>query len=149
MEILGNFFNLGFWGMGLSLFFLPLSLIGNGIYSIFVLIFDEKRNVSRTLLIGTIIISIICSSVGQMIVNRTWEPLNAFYVIGTVLWLWYFILVPQMLIRLIISKIKKTESAGLRLRRAILRLVLTALLPFGLCVLHIIIGVYVFGITPD
>jgi hypothetical protein len=122
----------GFWGMGLSFFVLPLSLIGNGIYSIFVLIFDEKRNVSRTLLIGTIIVSIICSSVGLMIANRTWEPLNVFYMIGTVLWLWYFILVPQMLIRLIISKIKKTESAGLRLRRAILRLVLTALLPHWL-----------------
>ncbi len=147
--MISSLFNVGFYGMGLSFFFLPLSLIGNGIYSIFVLICGERRNLSRTLLIGTIVISIICTSVGLIIVNRTWEPLNVFFVIGTVLWLWYFILVPQVLIRLIIHKIKKTESSRSRLGRGILRIVLTAALPLGLCVLHIIIGSYVLGITMD
>ncbi len=147
--MISDLFAMGFWGMGLSFFFLPLSLIGNGVYSIFVLIFDDKLSVFRTLLIGTIIISIICASVGLMIINYTWEPLNVFYVIGTVLWLWYFILVPQMLIRLIISWIKKTESEGPRIIRVMLRLVSSAFLPLGLCVLHIIIGSHVLGITPD
>lgn len=148
MTFLGEFFHYGFWGMALVEFG-KFGLFGNALYSLFIILYREEKNRIKTILAGTAVASCLASALMLTYIYRQVAsgPVRLSLVILTFIWLSYFIFIPQMIIFLIN---KKRLKAGVKLQKiTVSRVVLTLALTFGLIMIHIIIGLYVFRITPD
>lgn len=142
-----GFFLAGF-GIGL-LFFLPLGLVENALYSAVVLLRGEGRNSIRALLFGTLFISIILTSIAMALIHGAKESFSEFSPWAlTIFWAWYFALVPQLILRRILSKGHTMTLPNRRHKTILLRIVLTVVLPVGLYLVHGLLG-NVIGIPSD
>lgn len=132
------------FGAGLLLFF-PLSLIENAAYTVFVLFLGERKNRAKTLLFGTLIIAAISFSIAVALISQVPFTLSSVLRFVIVLiWPWYFVLVPQLIVRKVLSRIPPNR----RTKMIVLRALLTVVLPAGLCVVHAILG-SILGIPND
>jgi hypothetical protein len=137
----------GFWGMGLLDFFLPLSLVENFLYSVSIFFRAEHEHRSLFLLFRTSLISIICTPLAFI-----WKidgPQRLLLLAITVFWSWYFVFIPQIILRAVLHRIELKSPPKRRLICVLVRILLTVVLPIGLITAHAIVGNLVFGITPD
>jgi hypothetical protein len=145
-----SLFHWGFWGMGLLFFFFPLSLVENALYTIFILFRGEQENQKRVLIIVTAVISIICTPIAHKLAEDGQSgPPNLLFLAITIFWSWYFLLVPQVILRAILRKIELKHPSTSPLRNVLGRLAFTIILPVALIIVHAFLGNIVFGITPD
>jgi len=137
-------------GFGVGLLFLgPLSLVENVTYTIFVLLLGERKNSTKVLLFGTLFISAISFSAGVALISP--EPLKLSYLPGlslALIWAWYFALIPQIIIRKVSSKGDPRTPPNRQTKMIIFRIILTAVLPAVLYLVHGILG-GIFGIPSD
>jgi len=145
----GGLFNYGFWGMAL-VEYLKYCLIGNAGYTLLIFLRREIGDNLKKIALGTFVITVLCSAlmIGSLDRGSGGPPGFSLIIILTI-WLWYFIFIPQWLIYVITKTIVSSATKQFRLKAALSRLVLTLLLPFSLILIHILIGQYVFNITPD
>jgi hypothetical protein len=142
-----SFFYLGF-GVAL-LFFFPLSLAENAAYSVFALFRGERQNSTKALLFGTFIISVISTSIAiAFIAEVPFKFPGLLPLATTIVWAWYFALVPQLIIRKVLPKGDSKTLPDRHLKMILLRIVLTVVLPVGLYLVHGLLGL-VFGIASD
>jgi hypothetical protein len=142
-----DFFYLGF-GMAL-LFFLPLSLAENVVYSAFVFFRGEHRNSIQILLPVTFIISLISTMVGLALIEG--PPVVLSDILGwamVLFWSWYFVLVPQAIIRKVLFQGDTKTPTNSKLKTVLLRTSLTLVLPGALYLVHGVLG-YLFGMPSD
>jgi hypothetical protein len=138
-----DFLSMGF-GIAL-LFYLPLSLVENLIWSLVILIKGEKGNSPRALFWGTLGISSVSALIAFRLIGwRPWGPSDLLPLIMAGLWAWYFILVPQLVIRWALTK----WGQGCRSKMVILRIVFTVVLPMLLYLAHGGLGL-IAGISSD
>jgi len=144
---LEDFLHQGFWAMGIVSVFLVLSLIGNSIESLLIIL---KRTIGDSL--GKIALgALVMAAFGTTwVLIHEWrgEPFEVSVVLILMFWSWYFIFVPQFLIFLMIER-KRAGRDGMRQARIGWRIALTVLLPVVLSFVHWAIGIYVLHITPD
>jgi hypothetical protein len=137
-------------GFGMSLlFFLPLSLAENVAYSALVFFRGERRNTIRALLFGTLAVSLISTLVGFALIVR--PPVVLSDLLGWAMascWAWYFVLVPQAIIRKILFRGDTKTPPYSKLKMIFLRTLLTLVLPGALYLVHGILG-YLFGMSSD
>ena len=139
-----QYFLISGFGAGL-LFFFPLSLVENAAYTVFVLFRGERKNSTKTLLFGTLIIAAISFSIALALIFRDPFKLSNILSFATVLiWSWYFVLVPQLIVRKVLLRIPPNRRIGM----IVLRAILTVVLPAGLYVVHAILG-SILGIPSD
>lgn len=131
------------FGAGLNLFF-PLSLIENAAYTAFVLFLGERKNRTKTLLFGTLIIAAISLSIAALISQVPFTLSSILRFIIVLIWPWYFVLFPQLIIPKVLSRIPPNRRIGM----IVLRALLTVVLPAGLFVVHAILG-SILGIPTD
>jgi hypothetical protein len=143
----GGFFHYGFWGMAL-VEYLKYCLIGNAVYTLLIFLRNEIGNTLKKIALGTFVITALCSAlmIGRLSAG---ELFGLSTIIILTAWLWYFIFIPQWLIYFITKGLSTPATKRPRLKAAIWRLLLTFLLPFSLVLIHILIGQFVFNITPD
>jgi hypothetical protein len=144
------FMDTGF-GIGLLLL-LPLSLVDNAAYTGFVLFRGERKNTAKVLLFGTLIISAISVSLAVGMValkGRIVLSISAFFPLAIVMfWAWYFALIPQLIIRKVLSKGDSWIPSNRRIKMIIFRIILGVILPVAQYLVHGILG-NIFGISSD
>jgi hypothetical protein len=147
-----GFLHLGFWGMPLLFYFLPVSLIENFLYSLFIAFRGENGNRNRPMLAGTAILATLASICAPLAIAWLEGEAPRFpelsYALIWVLWTWYFVLVPQILIRAIRKRIGEKGWPDRSAKAILWRFVLTLILPVILCFVHALAGGLI-GVTPD
>jgi hypothetical protein len=127
------------------LFYFPLSLIENVIWTVVILIRGEGWNSIRALLLGTLGISFISSLIALGLIGESpWGPVVLWPLIITSFWAWYFAFIPQLLIRTILSRCCPDR----RPRKVLWRIVLTVVLPAVLYLAHGLLGI-ISGMPSD
>ena len=130
-------------------FFLPLSLVENAAYSVFVLFRGERQNSTKALLFGTLIISVVSTLIAlALIAGFPYRFFDLLPLAITIFWAWYFALVPQLIIRKALPKGDTKTLPDRRLKMILFRIVLTVVLPVGLYLVHGLVG-FVFGLPSD
>lgn len=150
MTFISDLFHYGFWGMALVAFG-KFGIVGNVVYSLFVFFYKEERNDPKTILMGTPVASCLASALMLISIyaDGGQDPIKLSVVIIVFIWLYYFILIPQIAIFLINKRLRQTAAIHKRTISLALRAALTLVLPFGLAIIHIVVGQFIFGITPD
>jgi hypothetical protein len=136
---MSSFFGMGF-GVGL-LFLLPLSLLENAAYSAFIIFRGQRQNSTRALFFGTFIISVISFSIAFALLFR--EPFVFLYLLPLAIalfWAWYFVLIPQLIIRKLLSSRETQTWPNRYLKMILFRIILTVVLPAALYLIHGILG---------
>lgn len=168
MQALFNgFMTMGF-GVGLLLLG-PVSLVENAVYTTFVFFRGERRNTAKALLLGTLIISalsiliyigliVLTSEIGLIVLtseraefSEPQIPFPVFFglaVLIPIFWAWYFVFVPQIIIRKVLSKGGPGTAPNRRYTTVIFRIILTVVLPAALYITNGIMG-HIFGIPSD
>ena len=134
-----DFIILGF-GMGLHLLFLA-SPIENVVYTIFVLVLGERKIRTKTLLFGTLFLALMSTTSFfiYMALEYREEPFEFFLKLPfwmLLIWSWYFVLVPQFIVRKVLSRIPPNR----RIWMVVFRVLLSIVLPLGLCGAHAYLG---------
>ena len=136
------------FGVGL-LFLLPLSLLENAVYSVFVVFRCQRQNSTKALFLGTFIISVISISITLALIFRGPYSVSYFLPLTIALfWAWYFVLIPQLIIRKLLSKADTQTWLNRRFKMILLRIILTVVLAAGLYLIHGILGI-IIGIPSD
>jgi len=142
-----SFLDMGF-GVGF-LFLLPLSLLENAVYSVFVVFRGQQQNSTKALFLGTFIISVISISITAALISRGPYSVSDFLPLTIALfWAWYFALIPQLIIRKLLSKADAQTWLNRRLKMILLRIILIVVLAAGLYLIHGILG-NIIGIPSD
>jgi hypothetical protein len=135
-------------GVGL-LFLLPLSLLENAAYSVFVIFRGQRQNGTKALFFRTFIISLISISIAVALIAK--DPFEFRYLLPLAIalfWAWYFVLIPQIIIRELLSKGDTRTWPNHNLKVILLRSILSVILPAGLYLIHGLLG-HIIGIPSD
>lgn len=144
---MNSLLTMGF-GVGL-LFLIPLSLIENAVYSVYVLFRGEKKNSHKAIIFGTLIISFLTTSVATALTVPRPDTADYPLALAVVLpWAWYFALIPQLILRKPLFKRDAKATSDRRLALILLRIVLTIAILAGLYMIHGFLG-YGLGIPSD
>jgi hypothetical protein len=144
---LEDFLHPGFWAMGIVGFYMLLSLAGNGVCSLLIIL--KKRTGSAIWKIALSALVVAMLGVGCLFVlNWRGEPMEVSGILKGTFWAWYFVFIPQFLIFLILKR-KRSDEEVQKGNRTALRIALTMLLPIILSFVHWYLGIYVLHITPD
>jgi hypothetical protein len=150
MKFISDFFHYGFWGMALIEFGF-YSLIGNLVFSLFIVFYGEAKNKIKIILFGTPFVSLISTALllRKITQENDQTPIGLGLRVIFFIWMSYFILIPQLAMRAIIKASLRPPGKGDRLLALGLRVVLSVILPYVLAIIHGTIGSRIFGITSD